>query len=337
MIRGSLARRAEELVAARVAFVEATVVRAQRPTSVHAGDAALVLADGTMEGFVGGTCAQASVRLHAARALETGEPLLLRLVPEGAEAGTVPEGAEAGTLPEGAEAGTLPAGAEAGTVPAARDDAVVVHNPCLSGGSIEIFLEPQLPAPRVIVVGDAPIARALEELARAARYDVVRADAGDVQPDPSDAALIVASHGGEEEPALARALDAGVGYVALVASEVRGAAVRAALAVPDGIRGQLHTPAGLDIGARSPADVAISILAELVATRNARPEAEALGGAAHSATATSATAIDPVCGMEVAAAAATPHLDVEGERLYFCCDGCRTTYASRHAADVAGR
>jgi xanthine dehydrogenase accessory factor len=265
MIASDIADHMERLVAGRVPFVTATVVRAAKPTSVRPGDAALVLADGTIDGFVGGVCAQASVRLHAARVLETGEAVVLRLLP-----------------------GTPPADGE----PCPRDGIVVAHNPCLSGGSLEIFLEPHLAAPRVVVAGDTPIARALEVVARAAGYDVVRGEGSQVAPQASDAALIVASHGSDEEPALVKALHAGVGYVALVASTRRGAAVR------------------------SPADVAIAILAELVAERTARPPA-------------TATAVDPVCGMEVAASDATPHLDAGGDRVYFCCEGCRSAYAAR--------
>ena len=300
MIKGDLVRRMEQLLASRTPFVTATVVRAAKPTSVRPGDAALVLEDGTIDGFVGGVCAQASVRLHAARALETGEAFLLRLIP-----------------------GT-PAGADE---PDARDGVVVAHNPCLSGGSLEIFLDPHLAAPRVLVVGDTPIARAVEDVGRAAGYDVVRSEAGDVAPRPSDAALIVASHGSDEESALAAAIEAGVGYVALVASGKRGAAVRDSLGVPAALRAEIHTPAGLDIGARAPADIAISILAELVAERTAHPPTATAGPPE--------TAVDPVCGMDVVVSEATIHLDAGGERRYFCCEGCRATYAAQHAGDVA--
>src|ERR1700755_204973 len=135
MIKGDLVRHLEALRAAREPFVYATVARAAAPTSVRPGDSALVLADGTIDGFVGGVCAQASVRLHAIRAMETGDSLLLRLVPGGP------------TLPE--------------DDPIASDGVVVVTTPCLSGGALEIFLEPQLPAPRIVVVGGTPIAQAV--------------------------------------------------------------------------------------------------------------------------------------------------------------------------------
>jgi xanthine dehydrogenase accessory factor len=288
MIKGDLVQRMEQLLADRVPFVTATVVRAAKPTSVRPGDAAIVLADGTIDGFVGGVCAQASVRLHSARVLETGEAVLLRLLPGAGSDDEV-------------------------------DGVVVAHNPCLSGGSLEIFLDPHLAAPRVLIVGETPIARALEDVARAAGYAVARG--GAIDPQPSDAALVVASHGDDEELALARALEAGVGYVALVASPKRGAAVLASLAVDDALRGLVHTPAGLDIGARAPADIAISILAQMVAERTTHaPESVA-----------PENAIDPVCGMQVVVSEATPNLCIGNERVYFCCDGCRSTYAAEHA------
>jgi len=274
MIKGELVSRMEGLRASRAPFVTATVVRAAKPTSVRPGDSALVLADGTIEGFVGGVCAQSSVRLHAARALETGEAILLRLVP-----------------------GVAPANA-----PATPDGVVVAHNPCLSGGSLEIFLEPQPVAPRMVIVGETPIARALADLAAAAGYDV-----GD---ETDAAAVVVASHGEDEEAVLTRALLAGVPYVALVASPRRGRAVRDSLDVPEALRDRLHTPAGLDIGARTPVEIAISVLAQIIASRTAHPHVT--------------SAIDPVCGMEVVVSEATPSF----EGAYFCCESCRSKYAA---------
>ena len=229
-----IGRRAAALDAERVAYVHATVVRAGRPASVQPGATAIVLGDGTIEGFVGGHCAEPSVRMHSLRVLETGEALLLRIEPGDGEG-------------------------------AALDGAITVHNPCLSGGALEIFLEPRLPAPRVRVLGDTPIAAALGDLGRALGYDVA---AGDVTAD--DAALVVASHGRDEEHALAAALEAGVPYVGLVASRRRGAAVVASLEVSDDDKARVHTPAGLDLGARTAEEIALSILAEIVATR--RPQ-----------------------------------------------------------------
>jgi xanthine dehydrogenase accessory factor len=290
MIKGELAKRMERLLVERTPFVTATVIRALSPTSVRPGDSALVLGDGTIDGFVGGVCAQASVRLHAARVLETGDALVLRLLPG--------------------------AGGER-----IEDGVVVERNPCLSGGSMDIFLEPQLPAARILVAGDTPIARALADVATAAGYDVVRED---LQPAASDAALVVASHGEAEEELLAKALEAGVGYVALVASDKRGAAVRDSLDLPDALREQLHTPAGLAIGATTPQEVAIAILAEFVSKHVASPLPAAVAAPAE--------VIDPICGMTVLATDATLHVDVGPERIYFCSEGCRATYLERNVA-----
>lgn len=294
MIKADLMHRAERLTAERRPFVQATVVRAAAPTSVKPGDAALVLSDGMIEGFVGGVCAQASVRLHALRAMETGEPMLLRLVP-----------------------GT---GAEREDDPIAKDGVVVVNNPCLSGGALEIFLEPRIPAPRVVVLGDTPVAAALADLGPRVGLAV---EAGESHA--GDLALVVASHGRDEEDALARGLRDGVPYVGLVASRRRGAAVVAALDVDDALRDRVRTPAGLDIGAYTAEEIALSILAELVEVRHRRvapPVPEPV------------TAVDPVCGMEILVGDATARLEHDGATVYFCCGGCRSAFASdpvRHA------
>ncbi|MBV9918214.1 MAG: XdhC family protein [Solirubrobacterales bacterium] len=292
MITGELALLAARLTAERTPFVLATVVRAGRPTSVRPGDSAVVHPDGRIDGFVGGMCAESSVTLYSLRALETGEPILLRLVPAAGES-------------------------DAGD---AREDAIVERNPCLSGGALEIFLEPCLPAARVLIAGSTPIAHALRKLCAAAGYDVVDDHA---RPGAGDAAAIVASHGRDEERIISAALEAGVPYVALVASAKRGAAVRDALGVATELSAQLHTPAGLDIGAKTPSEIAISILAELVKEHHAPPPQAPLEPA---------TALDPICGMEVALTPQAIHLDVAGERVFFCASGCRDAYARLHAA-----
>jgi xanthine dehydrogenase accessory factor len=322
MMTAELARRAEALAAERSAYVAATVVRASRPASVAPGDSALVLADGTIEGFVGGECAEASVRLHAARALETGEPVLLRIMPGDDDAPAV-------------------------------EGAVTVRNPCLSGGALEIFLEPRLPAPVGVVIGEGPIAGAVAELLGWLRWEVATGS-GAV---PDAAAVVVAAHGGDEETPLRAALDAGVPYVALVASRRRGAATATALrdaGVADDALARLHTPAGLDLGARGPHEVAVSVVAEIVATRNsaehvpapppAAPAAAAASGPASAAPPVHVTrvarggqadAVDPVCGMTVVVGPSMPHLDHERVRVYFCGEGCRRAFAADPAAHHA--
>jgi len=300
MIEGDLAVRVQQLLGERRPFVMATVVRARRPTSVRPGDAAVVVGDGTIDGFVGGVCAESSVRLHALRAMETGETVLLRLVPDEDAAG------------------------------ADADGAVVEHNPCLSGGALDIFLEPHLPPARLVVVGNSPIAVAVETLSRASGYDCTRAPAGADVTVADAAAVIVAAHGNSEEEVLADALRAGVPYVALVASRTRGTAVRQALDVAPELAAQLHTPAGLDIGARTAPEIAVSILAELVARRH---DHAAAGRPVCADPVPSAVevAADPVCGMKVAVTASTPRLEVGGTTVYFCGDHCRQAFAAQHA------
>jgi xanthine dehydrogenase accessory factor len=347
MSRG-MAARVRELSAERVPFVHATVVRAQVPSSAKAGDDAVVLPDGTIEGFVGGTCAEVSVRTAALGALRDGETVLLRVLPDGSAPFPDSPGAQ------------------------------VVVNTCLSGGALEIFLQPMLPAPLIEIVGSTPVADALLRLADVLDYATARSLPGGTPPENA-AAVIIASHGRDEHEAIRLALEAGVPYIALVASRRRGAAVLDELDLTPEQRDRVKTPAGLDIGARTAAEVALSILAELVeklradrphatpgppvpasqpipvepaagvpAPRSAgtRAEPPTAGTPAEPPTAGTRsappaagsrsllpmleTAIDPVCGMTVTVMPDTPHLTVDGEDIWFCNPGCR----DRYAADV---
>jgi xanthine dehydrogenase accessory factor len=284
MMPTALTRRAQELAERGVPFATATVVRVERPTSAKPGNTALVLPDGTIEGFVGGDCAEQSVREYALRAIEGGETILLRVVPFGGEE-------------------------ERGVV--------TVQNPCLSGGMIEVFVEPVVPAPRVLVEGDLPISHALVRLGGELGLDMV---GGDFEVRPGDFGLIAAGHGRDELPALKAALDAELPYVGLVASRRRGQGVLGELrsdGVPAEQIDRIDTPAGLDIGARTPEEIALSILAKIVAVRRA-PKAVT-------------TAVDPVCGMTVTVVPGTPSLVHEGETLYFCREGCKDAFALQHA------
>jgi xanthine dehydrogenase accessory factor len=282
--------RIRELTAEGARFVHATVVRAQVPSSARPGDAAIVLEDGSIEGFVGGQCAESSVRTAALDALASGRSTLLRVLPDGADA-----------FPE---------------TPGAQ----IVVNPCLSGGALEIFLEPMVPAPVVHVVGDTPVARALVAIAQVLDYQVEPWSPGvDVV---GTSALVVASHGRHEVEAIRAALDGGTGYIALVASRRRGAAVLDELGLTGPDRDRVSTPAGLDLGARTAPEVALSILAEVVtAVRTAAPNART------SARTAPLQAVDPVCGMTVTVLPDTPHLTVGGEDFWFCMPHCRDRYA----------
>ena len=296
-----MATRVAELTSARVPFVHATVVRAQEPTSARPGDDAVILSDGTIEGFVGGHCAEGSVRLAALDALLDGQTLLLRVLPDTEE-----------PFPDS---------------PSAR----VVVNPCLSGGAIEIFLEPLLPAPLVAVIGHSPICEALLALTNAVGFVGRQLTAGE-RPEGA-VAVIVASHGRDEDTSVRSALDFGVPYVGLVASRRRGEALLDDLGLTPAERDRVRTPVGLDIGARSAEEIALSILADVV--RAVR--VDGIRPPEPPAPAALVQALDPVCGMTVVVDADTVHLrDAQGDH-WFCAPGCRDRYASAAPSSSDGR
>jgi xanthine dehydrogenase accessory factor len=194
---------------------------------------------------------------------------------------------------------------------------------------MEIFLEPRVPAPRVLVVGDSPIAESLAALGGPLGFAVDLVSGEAAQPMADDAALVVASHGRGEEPALTAALRLGIPYVGLIASRIRGASVLASLDVTDEQRSRVHSPAGLDIGARTAGEIALSVLTQLVAERRTAERIAPVPAVPPS------RAIDPVCGMTVAAVDASPHLTRDGITTWFCCAGCRTAFVenpTRYAA-----
>lgn len=300
-----LVQRMAALDDAEEPYVEATVVRAQHPTSTWAGATAVILADGTLEGFVGGQCAESSVRAAALDVIASGEPVLLRILPEDGDA-----------FPD---------------TPGAR----TVVNPCLSGGAIELFLAPHLPARRLVVVGDTPIAEAVARLGdsvgfRALREERLPTDLAGVT------AVVVASHGRGEAEVIRAALDAGVDFIGLVASTRRGRAVLDELGLDGTEEARVHTPVGLDIGARTPGEIALSILGAVV--RAVRLEGlTASPGASGTVAATPppVTAVDPICGMTVTAAPPTLSLDVDGITYWFCNPGCRDRFADQTAVGAA--
>jgi xanthine dehydrogenase accessory factor len=198
-----------------------------------------------------------------------------------------------------------------------------VVNPCLSGGALEIYLEPLLPAPALYLVGASPTAEATAALAPLLGFTVLRSADGE---SPAGAvAAVVSSHGGDEAGAIRAALDAGVGFVGLVCSTTRGKAVLEELALPEAELRRVHPHVGLDIGARTAPEIALSILAAVV--RGIR--LEGLVAAPGTASAPSpVSAVDPVCGMTVTVDADTPHLVVDGTDHWFCNPGCRDAYAA---------
>jgi len=292
-----MAARVAELLAQRRRFVHATVVRAQCPTSARPGDAAIVLPDGSIEGFVGGQCAEESVRTTALDVLSSGESTLLRILPDGSE-----------TFPD---------------VPGS----ITTVNPCLSGGAIEVFLEPKLPVARLVVVGATPIADALVEFGAPLGYamEQVSDERGIDSAVEGALAVVVASHGRSEDAAVRAALAAGVDYVGLVASRTRGAAVLDALDLDDDARRVVRSPVGLEIGARTAEEIALSVLADVVrAVRldGLKPPKQP------DEPRRPATAVDPVCGMTVTIVEDTPHLVHDGQHHWYCNIGCRTRHAT---------
>jgi xanthine dehydrogenase accessory factor len=339
--------RMTELLTRRVPFVHVTVVRAEKPTSVRPGDDAIVLADGSIEGFVGGVCAEGSVRTAALAALADGETLLLRVLPDSDEPFPDSPGAQ------------------------------VVTNPCLSGGALEMFLEPLLPAPVLAVVGDTPIAHAVRVMAGSLGFEVGPAGSGSDSdagsgsgPDSGSGledavAVIISSLGRGEHQPIRAALDAGVGFIGLVASQRRGRAVLSELRLTDAERSRIRTPVGLWIGAKTAEEIALSIMAEVVkairtegltapqrsaqsaaaptsstSTGITSPAAEPTGSSTGAEPADSspidstdsgttvATAVDPICGMTVTIGPDTPQLHRDGVDHWFCCAGCRERFAA---------
>lgn len=304
-------------------FATATVVRIERPTSGKPGDRAIVTLGGELHGWIGGSCARPTVIQEALAALVDGRSRLIRLSSE----------------PQDQEV---------------RDGITDLSMTCFSGGTMEIFIEPKLPRPRLIIVGDQALARALATLGRAMGYQVFGVGEGsdlsfvDEVISTSDAivahahpmtAVVVATHGDHDEIALEHALESAAPYVGLVSSRKRAASIRKYL----GVRGidenrlaALHAPAGLDIQASEPEEIALSILAEIVQLRRSAAGFEWPAKAAGSAAGDIATgptenespetAIDPVCGMTVEVPACPNVHERGGASYYFCCGGCLTRF-----------
>jgi xanthine dehydrogenase accessory factor len=281
--------RATELLAERVPFVHATVVRAQSPTSARAGDDAIIFSDGTIEGFVGGQCAEESVRAAALDVLKEGEALLLRVLPAGDEG-----------FPES---------------PGAK----LVVNPCLSGGALEVFLEPQLPSPLLYIVGETPISDAVAAQAESLGFAFAAVRTLEGQQPEGAVAVIIASHGSDEPESIRAALCADVRFIGLVASRRRGEAVLDAMDLSKEERDRVHTPVGLEIGARTAAEVALSIMAGVVRAMRT----EGLVAPTSHVLPPPRQVVDPVCGMAVAVGPDTPHRTIDGVEHWYCSAECR--------------
>lgn len=332
--------KAQELLDKNKPFATAVVVRAEKPTSGKPSDKALITADGTLYGWVGGSCSQPTVIREALKALRDGKSRFIRLSPN----------------PESLTP---------------RDGLIDFPMTCFSGGMLEIYIEPQYPQPRLLVVGSLTVARALVSLGKVMNYEVVAVD-----PDGDGSALtdahhvvtvladladfvhpetyaVVATHGNFDEAALEYVLKANPRYVGLVASRKRFQAVLEYLklqGVDESDLGRIKAPAGLDIQAQQGDEIALSILAEIVQYRRNALEAADWSEAVEEAASTheantgsvieaqsipvdipiqevnSGIAIDPVCKMEVEIASAKFTYEYEGKMYYFCAPGCKLAF-----------
>ena len=280
----------------REAFALATVVRCEAPTSAKPGAKALIHEDGRVEGWVGGACAEPVVVREALHALRDGRPRLIGLYGEG------------GREPTRA-AGIL-------------DYAMTCH----SGGTLEIYVEPYLPKSLLVLVGHGPVVEALAALGQAADHTVVVLGAEALARElerlelTAWASVVVATHGEADEDALALVLGTNAGYVSLVASRRRAGVILERLKerdVPLEHLDRMKAPAGLDIGAVTPEEVAVSILAEIIHHHRSRKP---------SPPPAVVEAIDPVCGMSVDVARAEYRSEVTGQAVYFCCRHCQETF-----------
>ena len=300
--RGDLLHLASELTRRRESFVSATVVRREAPSSAQVGDVALITRDGTVHGWLGGSCTHHTVVAEALRTIGDGKPKLIAITGDGSP----------------------------------RADGIAVFPmTCHSGGSVEIFIEPILPAPRLTVFGDSVVARALARLGAAAGYEIETVDTSrPTEPLVSGDrhVAVVATMGQFDEDALTTAIALAPSYLGLVASRKRFAQMRDTLldrGMEPAALDRVHCPAGLDIGAHTPEEIAVSILAEMVkvAGRGARDAGREEEQPEHPTPVAPRPEVDPVCGMSVIATATTPSAVFEGHTYYFCCGGCRARFA----------
>jgi xanthine dehydrogenase accessory factor len=314
-MRAELLQMAAELTRREEPFVLAVVVRRRPASSALAGDMALITASGGFHGWLGGSCTRPTVVREAQLALADGQPRLVALTPN----------------PEAER----------------RPGVEVFPMTCHSGGSVEIYLEPVLPVPRLVVFGVSPAARALVKLGKAMGYAVT---AVDPEAEPADfpeadevltklaaAApprgprfVVVATLGERDEAAIREALTLEPAYLGVVASAKRFAQMRETLGgvgVPAAALDAIHCPAGVKIKAETPEEIALSILAEIVEQRR--------GEKVHSAVAADSTdrtdptdPTDPICGMTVKVATAKHTAEHAGKTYYFCCGGCRERFVA---------
>jgi xanthine dehydrogenase accessory factor len=315
--------KARSLKLAGKPFALATVVRCEAPTSAKPGAKAIVTPDGEIEGWIGGGCAQPAVIKTAKQTLQDGQPRLIRISPERSET---------------PEAGIVDFGMT-----------------CHSGGTLDIFIEPVIARPVLLIIGASPVAQALCGLARRVGFSVTASfpDADkELFPEadrivdnldrlelPSGVPIfvVVSTQGKRDEAGLEAALTTGAEYIAFIASKRKAATLKEYLKERgyEGARvDAIAAPAGVAIGAVTPAEIALSVLADVVKARRAglgavaapmtQPAIAAGARAPHAQE--PAQAIDPICGMTVVTASAEHRSLYAGQTYYFCCAHCRHTF-----------
>ncbi len=298
---GEMTRRGE-------AFALATVVWRQGPSSSKQGSRAIITADGQLDGWIGGACAEPAVIRAAKQVIADGNARLLLLGSPDQFGGAVPEGM------------------------------AVVPISCQSEGALEIYIEPVLPVPHLVIVGNSPMAHTLAQLARALHWSTDLVSPPDFTADSASehgagerSMVVVATQGHGDEDMIERAVAMRPAYLGLVASRRRGEAVLGYLAergVPQDQLDKVHAPAGLDLGKTTHEEMAVAILAELVQLRasGALAELPRPRGSQARRELKLAEAVDPVCGMTVTAGAAAMPAEHDGATYYFCCAGCRQKF-----------
>lgn len=303
-------------------FAMATVIACKPPTSAKPGAKAIVQADGSFYGWVGGSCAQPLVTQQAFEALRDGQPRLLLLAPNPDELDFQMEGV------------------------------TPVLMACQSEGALAIYLEPFLPRPQLLVIGQSPMARSLAALGETLGFAVCACDSAatrELFPDAETLVngpehlkewlasgtsrgqqyVVVATMGHYDEEALEAVVDSQARYIGLVASPRRGRAVIEYLR-RKGVSGEaLQTvkyPAGLDIGAATPEEIALSILTEIVQKRRNQGETVPEDVRGQDSQATPLEAIDPICQMTIQVAEARYSSTRNGDTFYFCCLRCKETF-----------
>ena len=295
-------------------FVLATVVACKPPTSAKPGAKAIVQPDGSFHGWVGGSCAQPLITQESLKALQDGQARLVLLAPN----------------PEDVDVGL--------------EGIVLIPMTCRSEGTLAIYLEPCLPKPELVVIGQSPMARSLAVLGDKLGFRVTACDPSatdELFPDAESLVqqldgirgmtgprsyIVVATAGHYDEEALEAALSGEASYVGLVTSPRRGRAVidylRGNGVCPKALE-RVKYPAGVDIGAETPEEIALSILTEIVQRMRANPAGISLTPAAETADAES---IDPICNMTVKVAASRYVSNYNGADVHFCSPGCKDKF-----------